>query len=81
MKLLHVLPPDDMATTSIDELQRLADLPEIAVRGGLELLVHDHALVLWQPNGDDADPERVPADMLVDLFLVFDPFDCAGDPE
>ena len=81
LKLLQVLPQDDVATTSVDELQRLTDLPEIAVRGGLELLVHDHALVLWQSNGDDADPERVPSGTLVDLFLAFDPFDCAGDPE
>jgi hypothetical protein len=81
LRLLQVLPQDDLATTSIEELQRLTDLPAIAVRGGLELLVHDGALVLWQPNGDDADPERLPADMLVDLFLAFDPFDCAGDLE
>lgn len=81
LKLLKVLPQADMATTSVDELQRLTDLPELAVRGGLELLVHDQALALWQPNGDDADPECVPADMLLDLFLAFDPFDCADDPE
>ena len=56
LRLLQVLPQEDMATTSINELQRLTDFPEIAVRGGLELLVHDHALALWQPNGDDADP-------------------------
>ncbi len=81
LQLLQVLPQDDMAKTSIDELQRLTDLPEIAVRGGLELLVHDGALDLWQPNGDDADPERVPSDMLLDVFLAFDPFTCASDLE
>ena len=79
LQLLQVLPEDDLAKTSIEELQRLTDLPEIAVRGGLELLVHDRALDLWQPNGDDADPERVPADMLLDVFLAFDPFAGASD--
>lgn len=79
LALLQVLPLGDTATTSIDELQRLIDLPEIAVRGGLELLVHDGALDLWEPNGDGADPERVPSDMPIDVFLAYDPFDCAGD--
>ncbi len=79
LQLLQVLPQDDPATTSIDELQRLTDLPEIAVRGGLELLVDDGALDLWEPNGDGADPERVPSDVRLDVFLAYDPFDCAGD--
>ena len=80
LRLLQVLPQDDLATTSIDELQCLTDLPEIAVRGGLELLVHD-ALILWQPDGDYADPERVPSDMLIDLFLTFDPFTAGAELE
>jgi len=77
LELLHVLPIDDLATTSIDELQRLTDLPEVAVRGGLEVLADDDALTLWDPDGELADPERVPADTRVDLFLTFDPFDPA----
>jgi len=75
LTLLQVLPLDDLATTSIDELQRLTDLPEVAVRGGLELLAHDGALTVWETDGDYADPERVQADMRIDLFLAFDPFD------
>ena len=81
LQLLQVLPRDDMAKTSIDDLERITELPEIGVLGGLELLVHDGALDLWQPNGDDADPERVPSDMVLDVFLAFDPFTSAGDLE
>ena len=77
LELLNVLPIDDRATTSIIELQRLTDLPEIAVRGGLEMLVNDGALTLWDDDGDDADPERVAANMDIDVFLAFDPFDPA----
>lgn len=44
LELLHVLPIDDLATTSIAELQGLTDLPELAVRGGLEVLADGAAL-------------------------------------
>lgn len=67
-----------MVTTSIDELARIVDLPEPDVRGGLELLVHDGAATVWDADGDYGDPERVPVDMRIDIFVAYDPFDCAA---
>lgn len=79
LELLKVLPIGDTVTTSIDELQRVVELPEPDVRGGLELLVHDGAADIWDADGDDGDPERVPREMRIDIFVPYDTFDCAAD--
>ena len=45
LRLVQVLPLDDLTLASIDDLARVTDLPEIAVRGGLEVLVNDRACI------------------------------------
>ena len=72
--ILDFLPARTTFTVSVDELGRVVDLPEAAIRGGLELLVHDGALLLTNAQNVVVDPDTIAGDQLVRAFVRYDPF-------
>lgn len=80
--ILGFLPARTAFAVSVDDLTRVLDLPKTAVRGGLELLVHDGALLLTDVHDVAVDPETIAGDELVHAFVRHDPlFEAEDTPD
>lgn len=73
------LPARHSFVSTVDDLARVLGLSGEEVRAGLELLVHDAALILTEVDDSAVNPETVVGEAVFFAYLKHDPFDVGED--